>query len=417
MPYDISGNFTRSYNWTTDKGNGIKILSTRMDGEFDNYATALNAVLLRSGIAAMTGSLNLGGNQISALGNGTAGTPAIRLSGDATTGIYSTGVGKINIAAGAVNRIEANSTGVLTTGTLGVSGALSAASASFTAPLPYGSGGTGTNGTPINGQLLIGNGGGFTLATITAGSGVSVTNGAGTITLASTALVSSVDVSGGTTGLTTSGGPITGSGTITLAGTLGVGNGGTGSGTAGGARTSLGAAALGANGDITSLGALSTPLSVAQGGTGANNATSARSNLGLGSIATFAEATAAQYRSNTAGLALSTDKVWLAAGIVALTDAATIAIDMNTFINGEVTLAGNRTLGVPSNAKPGQSGFIRIIQDATGTRTLSILSANNWKSTGGVSAVLSTAAGTIDVLKYIVHTSTFIEYTLTKDVR
>lgn len=40
--------------------------------------------------------------------------------------------------------------------------------------------------------------------------------------------VTSVDVSGGTTGLTTSGGPVTSSGTITLAGTLGVANGGTG---------------------------------------------------------------------------------------------------------------------------------------------------------------------------------------------
>jgi len=40
--------------------------------------------------------------------------------------------------------------------------------------------------------------------------------------------VSSVDVSGGTTGLTTSGGPITSSGTITFAGTLAASNGGTG---------------------------------------------------------------------------------------------------------------------------------------------------------------------------------------------
>jgi len=40
--------------------------------------------------------------------------------------------------------------------------------------------------------------------------------------------VTSVDVSGGTTGLTTSGGPVTTSGTITLAGTLSVANGGTG---------------------------------------------------------------------------------------------------------------------------------------------------------------------------------------------
>ena len=40
--------------------------------------------------------------------------------------------------------------------------------------------------------------------------------------------VTSVNVSGGTTGLTSSGGPVTGSGTITLAGTLDITNGGTG---------------------------------------------------------------------------------------------------------------------------------------------------------------------------------------------
>lgn len=47
-----------------------------------------------------------------------------------------------------------------------------------------------------------------------------ITSGSGTVT--------SVDVSGGSTGITTSGGPITTSGTITLAGTLDVDNGGTG---------------------------------------------------------------------------------------------------------------------------------------------------------------------------------------------
>ena len=55
-----------------------------------------------------------------------------------------------------------------------------------------------------------------------------------------TATVSSVAVSGGTTGLTTSGGPITTSGTITLAGTLAITNGGTGATSAPAARTSLG---------------------------------------------------------------------------------------------------------------------------------------------------------------------------------
>lgn len=71
--------------------------------------------------------------------------------------------------------------------------------------------------------------------------------------------VTSVDVSGGTTGLTTSGGPVTSSGTITLAGTLNVANGGTGATTAAGAPFAL----KGANADITSMsgvtGGISSP--------------------------------------------------------------------------------------------------------------------------------------------------------------
>ena len=51
------------------------------------------------------------------------------------------------------------------------------------------------------------------------------------ISAGGTGTVTSVAVSGGTTGLTTSGGPITAAGTITLAGTLAVANGGTGTST------------------------------------------------------------------------------------------------------------------------------------------------------------------------------------------
>ncbi|CAB4139946.1 Collagen triple helix repeat [uncultured Caudovirales phage] len=78
------------------------------------------------------------------------------------------------------------------------------------------------------------------------GAGVTVTGSADSVTVNVTGGgggggVSSVDVSGGTTGLTTSGGPITTSGTITLAGTLAVANGGTGATDAGTARTNLSA--------------------------------------------------------------------------------------------------------------------------------------------------------------------------------
>ena len=80
--------------------------------------------------------------------------------------------------------------------------------------------GTGYGGTGqssyANGELLIGKSDGtLAKATLTAGSNISITNGDGSVEISATGTVASVDVSGGT-GLTSSGGPITASGTITL---------------------------------------------------------------------------------------------------------------------------------------------------------------------------------------------------------
>jgi len=87
--------------------------------------------------------------------------------------------------------------------------------------LPVTSGGTGLDTIPTNGQLLIGNGTGYSLNTLGVGAGISVTNGVGTITLANTGVLS---FSGGTTGLT----PATATtGAVTLAGILAIANGGT----------------------------------------------------------------------------------------------------------------------------------------------------------------------------------------------
>lgn len=60
-----------------------------------------------------------------------------------------------------------HSTADITSGTLGIA-----------------RGGTGATGTPSNGQILIGNGTGYTVANITAGPNVTITNGAGTIQIA-----------------------------------------------------------------------------------------------------------------------------------------------------------------------------------------------------------------------------------------
>ena len=56
-------------------------------------------------------------------------------------------------------------------------------SANLSAALPVTSGGTGLTTIPTNGQLLIGNGTGYTLNTLIASTGITVTNGLGTITV------------------------------------------------------------------------------------------------------------------------------------------------------------------------------------------------------------------------------------------
>jgi len=112
-----------------------------------------------------------------------------------------------------------------------------------TGNLPLANGGTGASLTdPEADRILFWDDSTGATRFLTVGSGLQISD----TTLSSTdagGTVTSVAVSGGTTGLTTSGGPITGSGTITIAGTLAVANGGTNATTAAGARTSLGAAA------------------------------------------------------------------------------------------------------------------------------------------------------------------------------
>ena len=94
---------------------------------------------------------------------------------------------------------------------------------------------------------------------------------------------------------------------------------------------------------------------------------------------------------------------------VALTDAATIAVDLSLGNNFTVTLAGNRTLGAPTNVTAGQSGVIVVTQDSTGSRTLAYNSA--YKFAGGTAPTLTTTASAVDVLAYYVESSSRITVT------
>ena len=104
-----------------------------------------------------------------------------------------------------------------------------------------------------------------------------------------------------------------------------------------------------------------------------------------------------------------------ASNITALSDGATITIDMATACHHSVTLGGNRTFAAPSNQVVGQSGSIFITQDGTGSRTASFNSA--FKFVGGVAPTLSTAANAIDRIDYIIKSSNVIQCTVSLDIK
>ena len=104
-----------------------------------------------------------------------------------------------------------------------------------------------------------------------------------------------------------------------------------------------------------------------------------------------------------------------ASNITALSDGATITIDMATACHHSVTLGGNRTFAAPSNQVVGQSGSIFITQDGTGSRTASFNSA--FKFVGGVAPTLSTAASAIDRIDYIIKSSNVIQCAVSLDIK
>ena len=93
--------------------------------------------------------------------------------------------------------------------------------------------------------------------------------------------------------------------------------------------------------------------------------------------------------------------------ITALTDGATITPDFSASNNFSVTLGGNRTLANPTNIVAGQSGVIFVSQDSTGSRTLSY--GSYWDFPGGTAPTLTTAASSIDLIAYVVRTTTSIQ--------
>ena len=172
-----------------------------------------------------------------------------------------------------------------------------------TGTLPIANGGTGLTTTPVNGALDIGNGTGFTRTTLTAGSGVSITNASGAITINATGTGGTVTSVAATVPsfLSISGSPITTSGTLAfgLSGTaLPTTSGGTGltSFTSGGVVYASSSSAL-ATGSALSFNG--TVLSAVGGGytdsIGGGNIQSADGTRTIGITANFTAGVAGLY--------------------------------------------------------------------------------------------------------------------------
>ena len=99
------------------------------------------------------------------------------------------------------------------------------------------------------------------------------------------------------------------------------------------------------------------------------------------------------------------------AGTVSINKSATAAtqtanatgsttLDFSTYQNFVLTLTGNVTLDNPTTEAAGQSGFIVLIQDGTGGRTVSL--GTDYETASAAGLTLSSAASATDVVPYIV---------------
>ena len=171
--------------------------------------------------------------------------------------------------------------------------------------------------------------------------------------------VTSVAFSGGTTGLTATGSPITTSGTITLNGILNVLNGGTGASTASGARANLQAAQSGANTDITSLGGITGGIQTADF---LQLDTAAATAIALGKL-----------RWNTA-------TATAAFGIVDGTDEVNIGEQMFAFVTNAESFAITRGQAVYLYQASGDRASVKLasnLGDATSAKTLGLVAQNS----------------------------------------
>jgi hypothetical protein len=103
-------------------------------------------------------------------------------------------------------------------------------------------------------------------------------------------------------------------------------------------------------------------------------------------------------------LATTVEQGAVAPAVVNLTDAATIAVDASLGNDFRVTIAGNRTLGNPSNPTDGQQIIFQVTQGSGGSFAITWGSGYEFSSSLP-QPTLSTTAGQTDLLGFIYNTA------------
>lgn len=98
---------------------------------------------------------------------------------------------------------------------------------------------------------------------------------------------------------------------------------------------------------------------------------------------------AAKIGSGAACWRLGTSKFRDGVTVVTLTDGSSIALDLSQGNVYQVTLGGDRTLAAPTNGVVGKSYYLKVLQDGTGSRTLSYNAV--YHAAGGSITVTATA--------------------------
>ncbi len=83
-----------------------------------------------------------------------------------------------------------------------------------------------------------------------------------------------------------------------------------------------------------------------------------------------------------------------------LTDQATVTWDASTQDVCKVTLAGNRTLAAPTNGTTGQFISILVIQDGTGSRTITWNAVYEFASDTAPTLTTTASLGDVFVFRY-----------------